>query len=231
MMKTKMKGAGRWLAATAILSASLPALACKFIPDERPLARRLESEPVVFVGTVLSADKDRTVFAVKGSARGVKGDSYEAKGPGSSCDIRFGVGQIWLYAGGSVTSPSAMLSLWSAGKLIEQAKVIRHDDSALQLPPQWQRCETGSECAPVFYGCSSTAANKKFAEQARKAAIGKTSDPSRIECGKFSPKGLWADVPMCSKGMCGMWTVHAAKKEAPKRNGSGETKQKEKTGN
>jgi len=122
-------------AALALGALAQSALACSFMPDERPWEERLADEPVIFVGKVLSVlsreamqamdrgvcgpddaaastlmgdrDGNCVIIRVEQKIRGVKSKTFEVpQGQGADCAIFFDVGQRWLFAGNFIGGPS-----------------------------------------------------------------------------------------------------------------------------
>lgn len=91
--------------ATGVSSAQ----ACKFRPDERPLQVRLADAPIVFEGRVISVDDELVTFRVDKAVRGHKGGVFMVAQGHSSCELRFAIGERWLYAGSLVMNPSQLL--------------------------------------------------------------------------------------------------------------------------
>ena len=84
-------------------------MACRYIPDQRPMAERHREVSIVFEGVVVSATEEETVFKVKKVLRGSVKDYFHVEQSKSSCSIRFAVGQHWRYAGPNYMSPSELL--------------------------------------------------------------------------------------------------------------------------
>lgn len=85
------------------------AVACRYATDPRPLVQRLDGAALVFVGTVVSDDRDDVVFSIEKVVKGQPGTPFRLTKGRSSCDIRFRRGERWLYAGPTVANPSVLL--------------------------------------------------------------------------------------------------------------------------
>lgn len=104
---------------------SMSTEACKYIPDETPFDERLKAAPIAFKGIVteVSEDGKTTRFKVfnwfngEDKAKpevitidGLSDSYYTLKSNGTPCEIKFNVGDMWIYGGPNLSSPSKMLS-------------------------------------------------------------------------------------------------------------------------
>lgn len=98
-------------AAVALVLCTAPgtASACKFVPDQRPLAVQLEDVKLAFVGTVTSVEDGIVEFSIEKALVGQSGKKHRFKQDKSSCAIRFTAGERWLFAGEMQRSPSRLL--------------------------------------------------------------------------------------------------------------------------
>lgn len=160
-------------------------LACKFVPDERPVDQRVAEAPIAFEGVVDSVDGEQVTFKVTKWMHGQEQalsmtdkmmgiatpSTYTTKMGKTTCDIRFSVGQNWLYAGTSVLSPS---------KIILDQGSQRLDDSSLSINPKAQICQEHNDCVAVVGHCGvATAVNKQHKEAVQEAI---NAVPNPMEC-------------------------------------------------
>ncbi len=143
------------------------------------------------------------VFGVEHQIKGLSTDKFSVNQGRTSCDIKFVVGQKWLYAGQNVFNPSILLESSIGGKIVVHQNPIRRDDSGLGLKKEWQVCEVSSSCKFINYGCSDTASNKNHYDLAKRKAIMVGGDPTAISC-VSSPDNLF-DLPLCVKKQ--MWEL------------------------
>ncbi|MDE1153714.1 MAG: hypothetical protein PW788_14360 [Micavibrio sp.] len=92
----------------ALLLLAAPAQACRFIPQDPAVLAA--AAKVAFIGTIRTDEVGLIFFHVEKGIKGVKdGDEFTVEMGKSSCDIRFEVGQRWLYQGQMQMSGSRML--------------------------------------------------------------------------------------------------------------------------
>jgi len=91
-----------------LMMLAAPAEACRFTPqDPKALAAAAK---VAFIGTIRTNEVGLIFFHVEKGIKGVKdGDEFSVEMGHESCDIRFEVGQRWLYQGPFVMSGSLLL--------------------------------------------------------------------------------------------------------------------------
>jgi len=178
---------------------STNSFACKFIPDTRNYNERINEANVVFIGEVVKTNSTSVEFKVLQKYKGITTDTYQVKQGNSSCDIRFSVNDVWLYAGSNYLSPSRHLG----NAQDYTSKFSRQNDSTLHMNRKWQNCQSNNECVAVGFGCSDTSVNFKFKEKAEQYIIDKNLDPRVYSCVTITSFGL----PLCVKGECGVWTL------------------------
>jgi hypothetical protein len=185
--------------ATIGLLALLPALlACRFVPDTRPLQDRLASVAQAFVGRVESVRDGVATFTVEVPLRGAPASEVRVPIGADSCDIRFRAGDRWLYAGARVPDPSRRLG----DVTVPLARVMsRLDDGRLGIDA-WQHCDDSSQCVPVPYDCSVTAARRDQQQRATERAWALDGDPRTRNC-TGAPEVDTASA--CIGGRCGAW--------------------------
>jgi len=104
----------RWLLTASVALFASSAWACRFEPDPRPLALRLDAVPLAFVGRVVAVEGGQARFIVELPLRGQPGTEQRVAIGDGSCAIRFQVGDRWLFAGASQPDPSMRLGPSSA---------------------------------------------------------------------------------------------------------------------
>lgn len=185
------------------LWSAVPAWGCRFVFDKRPLSVRLDVVPVAFIGTVTSVALDgKAEFQVEHLLRGkVEGRIFVVSNDGSSCDIRFSLGQRWIFGGAKVFHPSFLL----AGSHQTDSSLIRINDSALSFSFEWQACDSDAVCNILPYGCTETAVNKEFLVTARKKAWLIGGNPRTMNC--VSVQNNEFRRALCEKNKCGIWVL------------------------
>lgn len=162
----------------------------------------------VFVGRVVEADGKWIVFKVEKGFKGVakEGGDYKAPQGSSSCDIRVGKGDRWLWAGGSLFSSSVRL-----GGAYEMEKV----KVPAKMPSKFGSCSRRDSCTWVYHGCSGRTAVSADGdnEAAASSWLWKNAggDPREISCETSSHPRGHALPAVCEQGVCEGYLLKTAK--------------------
>ena len=195
--------------AIALVAAAAPASAgCSQLPDKRSLMERLAEAPLAFIGTVKAVGNGAVRFAVEHAFGGVSDREVAVPRPAAGgCVFAFAVGDRWLYAGARAGDASIRLGRADEATADAIGRLRRSDDARLQLPAQWQACQSDAQCVPIGYDCSSTAAAASHEAQARTQAWKIGGDPRTLDC-SAPPATIQRIKPLCVAGRCGSWSVH-----------------------
>jgi hypothetical protein len=201
-------GGARLGLALALALAAQGAWACKFVQPTQPFSQRLSEAPLVFIGVVSQASDSSVVFTVEHPLRGIDAKSFTLPRTGlSSCHIRFGVGERWVFGGEYLMEPSMLLGRAEDASATSMGRLRRRDDSRLSLPAEWQICSRASQCVAVPYGCSMTSVVSQHESVARKQAWRIGGDPRMLECARPPANTPDFPTPLCVAGRCGAWLL------------------------
>lgn len=167
------------------------------------LSERLDNTPIAFIGTVINVTEDKVVqFSVEHQINGeLNSKQFAIKAGDSSCDIRFSVGQRWIYAGTTLLDPSILLN----DNLQDiSLKLQRFDDKKLNLPKIWQQCISDDDCKNLNYGCTVTAVNQRFLNEAKNHVLQQGLDPKTLNCVNDNETFKLA---FCQQSLCGVWSL------------------------
>ncbi len=180
---------------------ALNGYACESSPNN--MFDRLNDSKIIFIGYVKSVVGKSVVFDVEHQIKGVELKLFNVELLDSGCNNVFKIGQKWLYAGESVSSPSLLLEEVINGKKIIYKNGIRVGDLNLGLKKEWQECESSLSCETIVYACSSTSLNYKSFSLGLKHVREMWGSPSFYNCIQL-PDKVFA-LPLCVKNKCGNW--------------------------
>ncbi|HBL19185.1 MAG TPA: hypothetical protein DD417_21115 [Elusimicrobia bacterium] len=193
---------------SALFAYGAPAGACSIKPDPRPFSERLAAAPIAFIGVVTAVNAKETRFKIEHALHGVTGTKTTVRNsPPSTCVIQFEVGARWLFAGDMMMDPSIPLGPATEMTETTMGLVLRHDDTRLKFPAEWQACKKDEQCRLVGYGCSVTAAAAAHEPAARAQAWELGGDPRTMNCTDSGVTQL--DKPLCVAKKCGAWYIDA----------------------
>lgn len=211
-MQTGRSRVGTLVGATALLWAT-SSMACSEVPDNRTFGEKLKAAKVAFIGEVESV-RGRTVtfrvdHALTANVEGARATIEMA--PPSTCAIEFVKGQRWIFGGVNSFDPSLRLDVGPNGARQDadtSGRLRRQDDSRLQMPPEFTRCEGDRQCTPLAYACSTTAVNVDQLAAAKKHVFGKmgVARPEVVDCAiDRSGRVVGAEWFLCRAKRCGLW--------------------------
>jgi hypothetical protein len=98
-----------FIAMITLIAQAIESTACS--PNRRyfklSMEQRISKENHIFIGRVMTADRDKVTFAVEETLRGAKTATHEVRqGRGADCRKRFTQGQRVFYAGAVSFGPS-----------------------------------------------------------------------------------------------------------------------------
>ncbi|HNS45168.1 MAG TPA: hypothetical protein PKH37_08080, partial [Alphaproteobacteria bacterium] len=180
------------LCLTILLMIQSPAWACKPPPPNLTFEQVLMREPVVFIGKILSVDNGEVSVFVEHPFKGVMAGGYVTElPPTTSCRVFTPqVGERWFFSGMFEPSPTMLLQKAETegepqqveGQPTPTANLVRLDDIKLNMPAEYQECETSIECMPIPYDCTQTSVNRLRYNDAQQTILQRGKRPKMRGC-------------------------------------------------